>query len=187
MQLQPAAGGGSRLHAGSVACVIVVVSVINDGNDVRSGFQHGRHLPVARIEDGEIRLLPYHAQWSDYDYLLDFSSLFTLWRHFTSRDIVTESGDGAAIVAECLSVIKAEADKSGANSLFVIQHSLEPNTAVPYTQAAKACGLDACDISQKLSAEHELGHNLLLSDGIHWNPTGHRFVANVILELLRPR
>jgi hypothetical protein len=168
-------------HTGSIAWVIVVVAV-NDGTDVRSSFQHMRHRPTARLEDGQLRLVPFMAPWSDR--LSDFSSLYRIWRYAANRDAVTESGDGPAIVAACLSAIKAEADKAGAKTLLITQHSLEPKTAAPYTSAARSRGLIVHDISLALRAESEAGHHLVTGDGIHWNAEGHRVVAELLLKLL---
>jgi hypothetical protein len=164
-----------RLLKSTRADFVVTLTYRNDVTDVVSSFQNMRHQPTASLAEGQLRIDEFRPPIVDF--LIDYSYLAALSRYPFNQP-KRHSGDGPAIVAECLKAIETDARDSGIMPVF-FAHDLEHSeNGSRLLEAFNKRGLPVTELTTLLRADKQ---GVRGPDNRHWNARGHRIVGDAIL------
>ena len=164
--------------------VVLVVFCSNDLEEVMFDVMYGKSKP--RIAPGGAQGLEFENQPVPFPWLERSSTFYrSLRRHWIerTRPPLTERGssEGVERIGLLYRAMKDLAARWEAS--FLVAHQGE----VYVTASLAQSGIENVDLSGALNASVAEGRPVTFERDPHWNETGHRVVARILAQTLRPR
>jgi hypothetical protein len=165
---------------------VVVLVLDNDMTDVQLGYLHylGRSKPLFELADDKLIQPAYRPNLSDR--LMDMSYAYWLFNGKLAIRLGTTKLDPAAgipMVVACLETMREKTLARGGRFHVLAHHYI--GRQPPFSESAWQDFLvrvGATDLTPRLLARGD--RDLLCYDEAHWNPKGHRMVAELVREKL---